>query len=117
MTPAPNGSGIEYPHVTLGGVTYEVKMTRGTLLYRLSRNGIDLRELTGPKAFSTMVDTLHACIQGHFRSNAESLAEVIMAEDKAVECSNAVNEALKKAFPPLNPAKLAAMEPASQNPS
>ncbi len=95
-----NGTGIIYPTVELGGRLYQVKFTRGGIMYRLSKAGVDLAMLGTTKGFATMIDTLHAALFGQYLGDAESLAELVLAEDKSVQVADAVTEALKKAFPP-----------------
>jgi len=96
-----NGTGVVYPTVELGGRIYVVKFTRGGILYRLSKAGVDLAALGTVHGFATIIDTLHAALFGQYVGDAESLAELVLAEDKAEQVGEAVSEALKKAFPPI----------------
>lgn len=100
-TPAgSNGTGIDYPTVELGGKTYTVKFTRGGLLYRLSKTGTNLADLTGTgKRFSAVMDVLHAAFFGQYDGTVEELAELVFSEEKMTEVGAALDEALKKVFP------------------
>lgn len=86
-----NGSGVEYPKVELGGVTYEVKFTRG-LIYRMDKAGISFtpRFLNQGKqvqlSFSNLIDVLRMAIS--FPGTAEELAE--LAYDKRNEITTAL---------------------------
>lgn len=74
-------TGVTYPEIELGGVTYSVKFTRG-LIYKLDKAGINF----APKitregetyhsqcSFSTIVDTLKLAID--FEGTSEDLAEL-----------------------------------------
>jgi len=95
-----NGTGIIYPTITLGGIEYSIKFTRGALFYRLSKAGVDLNDLTSPKGFATMIDVLKAVITPAFTGDSESLAELVLNEGKSLAVGDAIREALGKAFPP-----------------
>lgn len=96
-----NGTGIIYPTIELGGKFYTVKFTRGGLLYRLSRSGTSLSDLTsGSKNFASVIDVLHAALYGQYAGTAEDLAELVLSENKTGELSMVIGEALKKVFPP-----------------
>lgn len=106
---SPNGSGIDYPKVTLAGVAHEVKFTRGALLYRLSKTGTDLAQLgtalnRNRLTFAQVIDLFAAAV-GWEPTDA---ADAIMSENKLAEVTTAVIEALGKAFPPTTPAPAAA---------
>ena len=45
-----NGTGALYPTIEIGGVSYELRISREVLLYRLSRKGISLADLRGRRA-------------------------------------------------------------------
>lgn len=96
-----NGTGIIYPVIELGGIKYTVKFSRGGILYRLSKSGTSLADLTGgSKNFSAVIDVLHAALFSQFQGSAEDLAELVMTEGKTAEVAQAIGEALKKVFPP-----------------
>lgn len=95
-----NGSGIEYPTLELGGKTYVIKFTRGGLLYRMSKNGADPRDLAGPKSIAAVIDILHATLFGQFDGSPEQLADIVFSEGKFQASSDAVLDAVKKVFPP-----------------
>ncbi len=110
-----NGTGIQYPTLELGGVTYTVKFSRGGILYRLSKSGTNLSDLRAGsgKSFATVIDVLHAALFDQYMGDAESLAELVMSEDKIALASEVVSEALKKVFPPTPVAAPPADQPAA----
>ncbi len=123
MTPTPpngsNGTGIDYPTIELGGKTYTVKFTRGGLLYRLSKSGSSLADLRTNKNFATLIDILHAALHGQYDGTSLELAELISSSDDWIEkykqMDEAINEAIKKAFPPTASATVAGVEADKQN--
>ena len=108
-----NGTGIEYPTIELGGKLYIVKFTRGGIMYRLSKAGVDITTLGTARGFSSIIDMLHAALFGQYLGDAESLAELVINENKTSVVSNAINEALGKAFPPTQTTAAGAAEPAA----
>lgn len=108
-----NGTGIIYPTLELGGKTYIVKFSRGGILYRLSKSGTSLMDLTGgSKNFAAVIDVLHAALFSQFDGSQEDLAELVLAENKTAEVSAAIGEALKKVFPPTSaPAEAVGTQP------
>ena len=106
-----NGTGVEYPQLTLGGKTYTLKITRGALMYRFSKRNIPMGQFGGPAGIAALADQLHAII-GVFPGEPEEILEMILAEDKVKEASIAVGETIKKAFPPPIQAATAADAPA-----
>jgi hypothetical protein len=73
-----NGTGVEYPKITLGGVEYEVKFTRA-VMYRMGKLGIKFEPTIKPDRvtvanFSQLVDVLHLAIS--FQGTPEQLAEL-----------------------------------------
>ena len=86
-----NGSGVEYPKVELGGVTYEVKFTRG-LIYRIDQAGISFTPRFSDQgkqvqlSFSNLINVLRMAIS--FPGTAEELAE--LAYDKRNEITTAL---------------------------
>jgi hypothetical protein len=110
MTYEYNGTGIEYPKITLGGVEYELKVTRGALIYRFSQRGISLASLKDEtKRVSACIDALHAMMGSQFAGTPEELTEMIFAEDKFKESLHAVMVAVGKVSPPkVEPAQAAA---------
>lgn len=99
-----NGTGIEYPSVVLGGVTYTVKFMRGAILYRMSRLGVTFADLqAGPKRFSALFDVLYSAIQDQYTGTPEQLVEMTLAENKLAEIGAAVGMAIAKVFPPAQP--------------
>lgn len=105
------GTGIEFPKITLGGVEYELKFTRGALLYRISRKGIAMADLSNAnKRFACLFDILHAIISDKFSGTADDLASMAYEEDgKMKEIDAAVSVALGKAFPSTQPAQATAV--------
>lgn len=99
-----NGTGVQYPTLTLGGHTYTLKFTRGAIMYRLSKTGSQIADLGTAKSFSTLMDLLHAALYGQYAGSVEDLAELVMAEQAIESVNVAIGEALKKAFPPTPPA-------------
>ena len=112
-----NGTGVEYPQLTLGGVTYTLKLTRGQLMYRFSKRNISMGLRVGQAGIAMLADQLHAMIQGAYFGSPEDLLEMILGEDKLKETANAVDEAIKKVFPPpIQAATAAAPADAPQAP-
>ena len=112
-----NGSPIDWPTLTLGGVTYTVRFTRGALLFKLSESGTTFADMSGAKAFASLVKGLHAGISPEFPGTPEQLADVLVNEGKVSEAKQAFDAALKKAFPtPPTKAAEAAEQPASPLP-
>lgn len=102
-----NGTGIIYPTITLGGIEYTVKFTRGGIVYRMSKAGVSISELGNPKtSFGALVDILHAALPDYKGMN-EDLANLVLSEDKAGEASRLIAEALGKVFPPSQAARTA----------
>lgn len=105
-----NGTGIIYPTIELEGKTYELKVTRGALLYRLSKAGVNIADIQRGdfRSYSAVMDVLFAMIQdqGSPFANAEMLAVHVqeLGSDKVREIGNAVRAAVGKAFPPATPA-------------
>ncbi len=93
-------TGISYPTITLGGVEYTIKFTRGALFYRLSKAGVDLADLANSKGFATMIDVLQVVITPTFHGDAEALADLVLTEGKSLDVGEGIRAALGKAFPP-----------------
>jgi hypothetical protein len=109
------GSGIDYPKLTLGGVEYELKLTKGRLMFRMSNRGVAALSLRNPdQNVASLIKTLHALICDTYLGTEEDLAEMVIDEDKLKEAAGAVAQALKKAFPSTAPAQAAAGAPAIQ---
>ena len=104
-----NGTGIEYPTITIGGKVYTVKLTRAAL-YRLGKAGIKINfQTAGDKAlfdFSNLVDIFHLVCG--FAGTHEELAELLF--DQRNEFATVLMAALGK-IKPLSPIKL--QEPAA----
>ena len=104
-----NGTGIVYPTIEIEGKSYELKVSRGTLLYRLSARGVNLVDINRGdfKSYAAVMDVLFALIQdqGAPYPNAEALAGAVqeLGSDKVREIGNAVRTAVGKAFPPVTP--------------
>lgn len=100
----PNGivSGIEYPTLELGGVTYTLKFTRGALLYNASKSGVDFGAI-GPRSFAALVDGLCLILAGQFTGTPQDMSNIIVAcenpADKIKECRAALDAAWGKASP------------------
>lgn len=108
-----NATGIEYPTLELGGKVYTVKFTRGGLMYRLNKAGTSMTALGSDRSFSAYIDILHAALFGQFDGSPEDLAEIVMDESKFTTVAEAINEAIKKVFPPTQaPADGTAGQPA-----
>jgi|SRR5579885_3328118 len=103
-------SGIVYPEITLAGVRYQGKVTRGSLAYRISKLGLNPSEMT--KRYSVMIDTLHALLTPSFPGSPEDLAEIVDREQKRGEALKVVAEALVKVFPPSPAQTTAGDQPA-----
>jgi len=103
-----NGTGVVYPTIELGGVTYELRITRGALLYRISKNQIDMNDLgqdSDPrKRVAAVFDVLHAIVAGKFQGSIEDLADLVITEGKMKDAATAVLLAVGKVFPPAEPA-------------
>lgn len=108
MTPGSNGTGITYPTIELGGKTYTVKFTRGGLLYRLSKQGVNLASLNSVNRFATLVDILFAGLYGQYEGTSEDLAELVLSENKSANMDDVIAEALKKVTPSSSAATAAA---------
>jgi hypothetical protein len=90
------GTGSKYPTVTLGGVTYPVKVTREILLYRMIQKGIDFSNKNNrPKALEMICETIHFLIADHFHGTVEDLAQLIIQENKIIECGAAIKQLLE----------------------
>lgn len=99
-----SGSGIDFPTLELGGITYTIKFTRATILYRLSRAGVSFTDLQKrDRRFAALHDILFAAIQDQYEGTVESLVELIYAEGKGRLVDAAVAAAIKKVFPPTQP--------------
>lgn len=114
-------TGIIYPTVDLDGQTYTLKFTRASILYRLSRNGVDIGDLWRPaKAAAGVVDVLHAVISDQLAPGVfptpEALAEYLLepGTDRMRTVANALREAVGKVFPPVAPPAPADSKPAVQ---
>ncbi len=93
--------GVEYPTIELGGRKYTIYFTRGTMLYRLSKNGTGFEDFVGAKGFGATIDILHAVISDQgFVGGPEVLAELVTKEKKYQEVRLVIVEAAKKVFPP-----------------
>ncbi len=100
-----NGTGIIYPTITLGGIEYTLKFTRGALLYRLGKAGVNTDNLGGNlHNFSVGIDILRVIATPDIKMDAESLAELVLEEGKSVELASVISEAMGKAFPPTQQA-------------
>src|SRR5579871_1218267 len=94
-----NGTGIQYPEITLGGVTYVVRFTRGALLYRVAKRGLtiaDVYSTDGNKRLAAVFDLLHAMLGDYFLGTVEDLSEALVTEEKVAEATVAVISALGK---------------------
>jgi len=111
-----NGTGAAYPTIELAGVTYELRISREVLLYRLSRKGISLADLRGPKGFATLHDVLYAIVQDRYPGGVEDLVSLIQAEGKLKLLDVTLSEVVKKVFPSTLPAP-AAVEAQPEKPA
>ncbi|MGC2152632.1 MAG: hypothetical protein WA618_11350 [Terriglobales bacterium] len=94
-------TGVEYPTITLGGVKYLLRFTRGALLFRLSEMGVRLADRTDPiKSVATITKILSACLEPRFAGTFEELTELLLEEGKMREAGVVINDALGKVFPP-----------------
>jgi hypothetical protein len=111
---SPNGSSVEYPQVTLGGVTYTLKCTRATLRFRLSKRGADFADLREPnKRFAAMWEIFYAMIGPQAGDNAlEYFVQLADNENLTQAVDIAVAQAIPKVFPPTQAPAKAAAEPA-----
>ena len=102
-----NGSGIQWPQITLGGVTYTLKVTKGSLTFRFSKYSIPFRRF-GPTAGAVLAEQLWAILLGQYFGSAESLFEMMFDENHLAAVAAAVDEAVGKVFPPPTAAPVAA---------
>ena len=89
---APNGSGIEYPTIELGGRTYTVKFS-GAAMRKMEMAGLQFRpstvkndagEVTGMQiGFTNLVDVLMVCIP--FSGTVDDLADLCWPKAKRDE--------------------------------
>ncbi len=94
-------TGISYPTITLGGIEYTIKFTRGSLLYRLTKIHFDPTDLSRALTFAKAVDALHALITPTFPGSPEELADAILDNDLSTQqIADSIREALGKAFLP-----------------
>lgn len=103
-------TGIEYPTIELAGKSYELKFTRGALLYRISQRGMSISMLRDPvKRIAATFDILHAIIGDQFEGTPEDLASIAIDEDKLQDITESLKVALGKAFPSTQPAQATAV--------
>lgn len=97
-----NGTGVQYPEITLGGFTYVVKCTRAVLLYRLSRKGISFSDLNNPKTrYAALFEIFHAFIGDQAQGKSvEDFVQLASDENKVQAVDLAVGQAIPKVFPP-----------------
>lgn len=117
-----NGTGVQYPTITLDGVTYTVKFSRA-LLYRMEKMGVKFAP-TFPTdehgkpagvamSLANLVDVLHVAIG--YRGTHEELAEAVYEQRN--DAVTALVVAWGKAFPPRQqPQAAAEASPASPLP-
>lgn len=113
-------TGIVYPKITLGGVEYELKFSRGSLFRRMGNAGVaNLGDLMGGNliGFAKMIDTLHAILGDQYRGSADDLADMVLTEDKGRDVAQALFVALGKVFPSRQVAQTAAGDPAAPRPN
>jgi hypothetical protein len=102
-----NGTGVTYPTIELGGVTYELKVTREAAIYRVGKNGLNFSDLNEQaKRPVAVADFMHVMMDPRFQGSAEDVFTLIMKEGKIGEATAAVFTALGKVFP--SPIKTAA---------
>lgn len=115
-----NGTGVEYPKLTLDGVAYEVKFTRA-MLYRMEKLGVKFAptfknengKATVAMSLANLVDVLH--VATGYRGTHEELAEAVFDQRNAAV--DALMVAWGKAFPPPpQPQAAAEANPASPLP-
>ncbi len=95
-----NGTGIDYPTIELGGVTYTLKFTRGDFAFRLSDNGINMFDRVNPtKNLAANVKILHMFLTPQFPGTYSDLAEFLIDEKKVLEAATVINAAMGKVFP------------------
>ncbi len=95
-----NGSGIDYPKITLAGVEYTLKFSRGTLLFRMSKEGVSLADRSDHrKSVGATVQILRMVMTPEFAGTHEELTDILLDENKIGEASQALNVALGKVFP------------------
>ena len=93
-------TGIEYPTITLGGVAYELRLSRHVLAFRLSKRGLTLADLrSGARQLSALYEVLHAMISDRYLGSVEDLVELVASEEKQRAVDQAVAAVIKKAFP------------------
>lgn len=113
-----NGTGVTYPEIELGGKTYVLKFTRGTL-YRLDKAGIVFNprftNLGKPNQQVTMplamfIDSLKIVIG--FEGDPEELTELVF--DRQGEIMDLMLDAWGKAVLPSLNIRIAALTAAKQ---
>jgi len=91
-------TGMDYPTLTLAGVTYTIRLTRGAL-YRLGKAGIEITPRFNQNgvafSFFNLVDIFHA-VSG-FQGTPEEAAEVLY--DHRNEFANILIASLGKLSP------------------
>lgn len=105
-----NESNIEYPTLSLGGVDYIVKFTRGAMIYRVAKSGANFAHLYGAdpaKRLAAVIDCLHAALFEQFTGTPDQLAELVIGENKIAEATTALLMTMGKVFPPTQAAAAA----------
>ncbi len=100
-------SNMEYPKLTLGGREYELKFTRGAMIYRVAKSGANFGDLYGnepSKRLAAVIDCLHAALYGQFPGTVDELADLVIGENKVGEATTALLVTLGKVFPPTQAA-------------
>lgn len=92
-------SGVGYPEITLGGITYTLRISREIWIFRLSELGVTLTDLIGPKRHSALIKTLYVIIAGRYQGTVEDLVTLIAAEGKLAAVDVAISDTIKKVFP------------------
>ncbi len=105
-------SNIEYPKLTLGGREYELKFTRGAMVFRAADAGLSFADLYGADQFkrvAAVIKALHAALKAgnQFDGDQNALADLIHEENKMGEATTAIMLALGKVFPPTQAAAAA----------
>ena len=98
-------TGIDWPTITLGEVTYTLRASQGALLYKLSLKGINPKFEKNFSDFAKLVDVFCA-FADPAAPPAEAVADLVFAEGKTADLGAAVGQAMGKVFPPSQPVRL-----------
>lgn len=113
----PSRSPVQYPSVTIQGVSYSLKWSN-VCVYRLQSAGVDTRLMNvqlerGQVSFKTVIDLLCVCIERTPRFEPEQLCDLFDNPKAAIDLHPKLWEAMGKVRPP---AEVKLQEPAAETP-